>query len=76
MFQQFTWNGEPITDIRAWAKERREKLVEYRAVRMIPSMISNSFEIEEKTGHMPSSFWNNLVWSHGWRYSWLGEEEP
>ena len=54
-YQAFTWRGEPIYDIHKWAKDRGERMVEYR----LTTRTVYGDEVEE--GIMPESFWNNLM---------------
>lgn len=71
----FTWQGKPITDIRAWAREHNEKLVHYRATRDFPSLITGKMEQQTMSGFMPESFWNSLRMADGWFYEETGERE-
>lgn len=75
MFQQFMWRGEPIADIRVWARARGEKMVRYRQWRHVPSMFPPwEMVLEEQFGAMPESFFDNLRMGD-WFYDDLGREE-
>jgi len=65
----FRWRGVPIADIREWAHARGERMVRYRAERDVPSAVTGRLEHEEHEGEVPESFWQDLMWSDGWRYT-------
>jgi hypothetical protein len=74
--EQFTWRGEPIPDIRAWALARGEPMVRYHAERTVPSpWVPWELVKEEYDGTMPESFWSGLHRAHGWRYTETGRED-
>lgn len=68
MFTKFYWKGVFIPDIHAWAKERNEPIISYRAYRLVPGLASGKLEYEEKFGEMPWSFWTHLTMADGWNY--------
>jgi hypothetical protein len=74
MFNTFRWRGERIENIREWAKERGEKMINYRATRLVPGFSSRTLELEEQEGSMPESFWYNMQNREGWRFQYLSEE--
>jgi hypothetical protein len=55
MFQRFTWRGEVIPDIDAWAHARGERIVHYKHT----TRTVYGHEVDE--GRMPESFWNSLL---------------
>ena len=63
----YTWRGEPIQDIYAWAKERGESMVRYHGERHIPGF-NGQMILETDDGEMPESFWNGFGWHNGWSY--------
>jgi hypothetical protein len=65
----FSWRGEPIRDIVAWAAARGERMVSYHAERVVPDLVSGGLTKEEYDGAMPESFWNGLAMTHGWTYT-------
>lgn len=70
--EYFAWRGEPITDIRAWATERGERMVTYHAERTIPDVRTGGLVTETRDGSMPESFWSGLASMHGWHYTETG----
>lgn len=68
MKHSFTWQGEPIQDIAAWATARGERMVPFRATRDRPSLTGDWFH-EEYDGEMPESFWNTLHIDGDWRFT-------
>lgn len=72
MITNFTWRGEPILDIRAWARERGEKIVRFHAERMVPSPWTPWGMVkEEYDDEMPESFYDHLAIREGWHYTEL-----
>lgn len=67
--ESFTWRGEPIPDIAAWAAARGERLVPYRAERRVPNILTGQLDLEVMTGTMPESFWHTLRQTDGWHYT-------
>lgn len=63
----FTWRGVPIRDIRAWAAERGERMVPYRAWRLDPGFCGQMI-LHEEFGEMPQHFWDHLAITDGWHY--------
>jgi len=64
---RFSWRGEPISDVEAWAHERGERMVTYRAERQVPNILTGTLDTETISGQMPESFWSNLRMD-GWTY--------
>ena len=62
----YSWRGEPIADIKAWAKDRGEQMVRYRAERRVPNLFSGRMATEVEESIMPESFYDNMRWSDGW----------
>ena len=73
---QFTWRGEPILDIHAWARAREEQMVRYRAHRTVTSPTFTEMVEESYEGEMPASFYDNLLWNDGWAYTELSRDNP
>ena len=67
--EMFTWRGEPIHDIRAWATGRGERMVKYHAERTVPDLRTGGLVKETMDGEMPESFWRGLLWRDGWYYT-------
>ena len=65
---EFRWRGEIIPDIEAWAKERNDIVVYYKAYRKSPSLFGGFYE-EEYEDKMPMSFWLGMLISDGWVYT-------
>ena len=63
----FSWRGEPILDIKAWAEARGERMVPYTATREVP--VGARMVTETQEGEMPESFWRGLVMENGWVYT-------
>lgn len=72
MYTRFTWRGESIADVRAWAAARGERMVRYHAERRMPNIITGRLDLETRDGEMPESFWANLRMSDGWHYTEVG----
>jgi hypothetical protein len=76
MYTCFQWRGEPIRDIRAWARERGEQMVRYHAERNVVSpWVPWEVVKEECDGEMPESFWNTIAIMGGWTYTELGRDD-
>ncbi len=76
MFMRFTWRGEPILDIRKWAKERGEKMVTYHAERLVPSpWCPWGLAKDEEDGCMPACFYDHMQIANGWTYTELSRED-
>jgi hypothetical protein len=67
-YTAYKWRGEPIHDIKAWASQRGERMVKYRATRYVPSLLTGQLEKETYTDEMPESFWYGLLVPDGWHY--------
>jgi hypothetical protein len=74
MFQQFTWNGKVIPNIRKWASDRHEPMIKYRALRSIPNILGTELSLEIREGEMPQSFWDCLLMDDSWHYEKIGAE--
>ena len=75
-YTTYTWKGKPITDIRAWARKRGEKLIRYKHIQKYfdPTV---GHEIEETShGLMPESFFTNLCFKGSEQFIKEGEEAP
>lgn len=72
-YTEFRWRGEPIYDIRAWAKARGERMVKYHGERTVPDLRTGGLVREVDDGEMPESFWNGFGWTHGWHYTEVKE---
>lgn len=59
-YEGFTYQGERISDIEAWARERKEMLIHYRKTSETYSRVTGKIEREITEGVMPQSFWNTL----------------
>lgn len=57
-FTVFTWRGEPIQDIHAWARERGEQMVVVEHYVKEPWMSPPYFIETHEEQEMPESFWN------------------
>lgn len=69
-YETFTWRGEPIADIHAWAKDRGERMVKYHAERHVVSpWVPWEMITEEYDSEMPESFWSGLLMKDGWHYT-------
>ena len=73
--ERFSWRGEPIGDIRAWARARREPMVNYHAERKVPNILTGQLDTETMDGSMPMSFFANLRMTDGWHYTETGRED-
>jgi hypothetical protein len=63
LFTRWMWRGKPIHDIRAWARERNEQMVQYIEYQrqLVPyGPPGGQFVTEETPGEMPESFWNGM----------------
>lgn len=83
MYNQFTWRGTPILDIHAWARERGEVMIRYRATSVQPAVCWNeegsatpSLNMEVEDGEMPRSFWDGFLWPEGWHAVETGRYAP
>jgi hypothetical protein len=65
-FTQYTYKGEPIIDIFAWAKERGEKMLRVKMERTIPNLRTGKLEIERQDLVMPESFWATMRIADRW----------
>ena len=75
-YEVFNWRGEPIIDIRQWARERGEQMVRYHAERYVVVPGVTVPVKEERDGEMPESFWQGLLMQHGWHYTEVGRSQP
>ena len=67
-FESYSWNGKPITDIKAFCKEHNTKMVRYIAKRDVLNPLTCRLEHEEYKGEMPQSFFENLRMTEGWNF--------
>lgn len=65
-WQVYSWGGVPIYDIKVWAQERGEKMVQYRET------THTVYGPEVIYGEMSESFWNSLMWNGRTHYEELG----
>ena len=56
----FLWNGEPIADIRAWARERGEQMVRVRKTWREPLVFAGKFVEREEIQEMPAVFFETM----------------
>jgi hypothetical protein len=78
-FQRWTWRGERIDDIEAWAAARGEQMVAYHGERQVPIIapgVGARMITETDDGEMPESFWNGFGWHAGWHYAETGRRAP
>ena len=63
MFNAFSWQGELIDDIEAWARDRGEKMVRVRFVPQLkPNALTGQMVASEPyIKSMPESFWDNYI---------------
>ena len=61
MSQSYHWKGEPIPDIRAWARARGERIVRIRITPAPrPDLLTGKIiQYEPYEMEMPESFWDN-----------------
>lgn len=74
--QVFMWRGEPIADIRAWARARGEQMVQYIEHRRELLFGPPWVVVTETPGEMPESFWNGLPSTSDRWYVETGKEQP
>lgn len=65
MKQYFTWAGEPIEDIEAWAKEHGEDMIGFRVTKTVPNLVTGQLDEESYEAEMPEYWYNNLSMSGG-----------
>jgi hypothetical protein len=56
----FSWNGEPIPDIHAWAAERGEEMVRVRKTWHEPLPLAGEIMEREEILEMPGIFFRTL----------------
>jgi hypothetical protein len=56
MSMAYSWNGEPIPDIHAWAHERGEQMVRVRKTWREPLLLAGKVVDREEIIEMPASF--------------------
>lgn len=56
----YSWNGEPIVDIRSWAKERGEQMVRVRHTYTEPNPMAGRMNQRVEIIEMPASFFGGM----------------
>lgn len=74
----YSWRGEPIDDIRAWARARGEQMVRYDEHRRGVVFTTKGPKIvtETTSGETPESFWNGLPMTADHWYTETGRVSP